>query len=421
MVTRLVDLRSDTVTKPNEAMRAAIANAKVDGAVLGDDPTAFPLFAPLGTMGNLISVPTHYNSHIHIYENGGISTIGGVHARTVKNNKDGVPAGTLVYPTTRLICLENSQAKLNHHGYSLHLPATRGSTAAKLGVPKVSKPVALAFMKRTLGRYRRFEDTGKCCFSETVLRRCNLCNTSLWKGQTYHDWHQFGNREESAFQNSLFSAGYWSISDKLCMGTSDAFDTLPHSCDQDLSKTGRVFNKGKKKEVLLDDVGGNGSFRAASSLNNMLAGGAKGKRSERERDRDALAKNSVSKTGRASQTSIKGDRKTKPKPKQKTAQLSTPGDGNVNKFKETDSNKKQETGRTSNDGHPRNLSIKNRDRTDITAFGCLELDVTEDLGDHQDLSMLLNFDVENELGGLEIPTEGLEIPMDDLSDLNMFL
>lgn len=148
MVTKTVDLRSDTVTKPTEAMRAAMADAEVDDDVLCYDPTAHRLetevakitgkeaglFVPSGTMGNLISVLVHCevrgsevilgnNCHIHIYENGGISTIGGVHPRTVKNNDDGTmdidlieaairdPKGALVYPTTRLICLENSHAK----------------------------------------------------------------------------------------------------------------------------------------------------------------------------------------------------------------------------------------------------------------------------------------------------------------------
>lgn len=148
MVTKVVDLRSDTVTKPTEAMRAAMAVAEVDDDVLCYDPTAFrlekemakimdkeaALFVPSGTMGNLISVLVHcdvrgsevilgHNCHIHIYENGGISTIGGVHPRTVKNNEDGTmdldlleasirdPKGGLVYPTTRLVCLENSHAK----------------------------------------------------------------------------------------------------------------------------------------------------------------------------------------------------------------------------------------------------------------------------------------------------------------------
>lgn len=147
-MTKTVDLRSDTVTKPTEAMRAAMARADVDDDVLGADPTAFrlesevaritgkeaALFVPSGTMGNLISVLVHCeirgsevilgnNCHIHIYENGGIATIGGVHPRPVKNNADGTmdldeieaairdPKGELVYPTTRLICLENSHAK----------------------------------------------------------------------------------------------------------------------------------------------------------------------------------------------------------------------------------------------------------------------------------------------------------------------
>ena len=143
----MIDLRSDTVTKPNQAMRAAMANAEVDDDVLGYDPTAFRLetemarimgkeaglFAPSGTVGSLISVLVHWNvrgsevilgdnSHIHIYENGGISAVGGVHPRTMKDNKDGTLDIDLIeaairdlrfeicYPTTRLICLENTHA-----------------------------------------------------------------------------------------------------------------------------------------------------------------------------------------------------------------------------------------------------------------------------------------------------------------------
>lgn len=190
MVTQTVDLRSDTVTKPTETMRAAMAAAEVDDDVLGYDPTAFrletemakimgkeaALFVPSGTMGNLISVLVHcdirgsevilgHNSHIHIYENGGISTIGGVHPRTVKNNNDGTmdldlieatirdPRGELVYPTTRLICLENSHANCGgrcltveytdrvgeiakKHGLKLHIDGARIFNASvALGVP----------------------------------------------------------------------------------------------------------------------------------------------------------------------------------------------------------------------------------------------------------------------------------------------
>ncbi|XP_068476653.1 low-specificity L-threonine aldolase 1-like isoform X1 [Phaseolus vulgaris] len=190
MVTRIVDLRSDTVTKPTEAMRAAMASAEVDDDVLGNDPTAFrleaemaktmgkeaALFVPSGTMGNLICVLVHCdvrgsevilgdNCHIYIYENGGIATIGGVHPRPVKNNDDGTmdidlietairdPRGELLYPTTKLICLENTHANsggrclsveytdrvgelAKKHGLKLHIDGARIFNASvALGIP----------------------------------------------------------------------------------------------------------------------------------------------------------------------------------------------------------------------------------------------------------------------------------------------
>ncbi|XP_051197938.1 probable low-specificity L-threonine aldolase 2 [Lolium perenne] len=189
MLTKAVDLRSDTVTKPSEAMRAAMAAADVDDDVLGSDPTAHrfetemarmmgkeaALFVPSGTMANLVSALVHCdtrgsevilgdNSHMHIYENGGMSTIGGVHPRTVRNNPDGTmdidrivaairhPNG-LCYPTTRLICLENTQGNCGGkclsveytdkvgevaktHGLKLHIDGARIFNASvALGVP----------------------------------------------------------------------------------------------------------------------------------------------------------------------------------------------------------------------------------------------------------------------------------------------
>ncbi|THU44989.1 hypothetical protein C4D60_Mb02t13160 [Musa balbisiana] len=171
-------------------MRAAMAGADVDDDVLSGDPTAqrfeeevarimgkeAAVFVPSGTMGNLISVLVHCevrgsevilgdNSHIHIYENGGISSIGGVHPRTVKNNPDGTmdidrieaairhPDGALYYPTTRLICLENTHANCGgrcisveytdrvgelarKHGLKLHIDGARiFNASAALGVP----------------------------------------------------------------------------------------------------------------------------------------------------------------------------------------------------------------------------------------------------------------------------------------------
>ncbi|MCL7026705.1 hypothetical protein MKW94_018407 [Papaver nudicaule] len=171
MVKRIIDLRSDTVTKPTEAMIAAAANADVDDDVLGYDPTASrfeaemarisgkeaALFVPSGTMANLISVLVHCevrgsevilgdNCHINIYENGGISTIGNVHSRTVKNNSDGTmdiglieaairdPHDHLYYPRTRLICLENTHANVGGRCITAEYTDSVGELAKKHGV-----------------------------------------------------------------------------------------------------------------------------------------------------------------------------------------------------------------------------------------------------------------------------------------------
>ncbi|ESW19209.1 hypothetical protein PHAVU_006G105400 [Phaseolus vulgaris] len=171
MGAKIVDLRSDTVTKPTEAMRSAMASAEVDDDVLGRDPSCFrleteiaklfgkeaALFVPSGTMANLISVLVHCDirgsevilgddSHIHIYENGGIATLGGVHPRTVKNNEDGTmdidlieaairdPKGELVYPTTRLICLENTHGNCGGRCLSVEYTDRVGEVAKKHGL-----------------------------------------------------------------------------------------------------------------------------------------------------------------------------------------------------------------------------------------------------------------------------------------------
>ncbi|KAL8166666.1 hypothetical protein V2J09_008165, partial [Rumex salicifolius] len=171
MVTRPIDLRSDTVTRPTESMRAAMASAEVDDDVLCHDPTALKLedevarimgkeeglFVPSGTMGNLISVLVHCDirgsevilgdkCHIHVYENGGISTLGGVHPRTVKNEEDGTMKldaieaairglnGELYYPTTKLICLENSHANTGGRCLSVDYTDKVGELAKKYGL-----------------------------------------------------------------------------------------------------------------------------------------------------------------------------------------------------------------------------------------------------------------------------------------------
>ncbi|MDQ1697849.1 MAG: threonine aldolase [Frankiaceae bacterium] len=107
----LVDLRSDTVTRPTDAMRAAMAAADVGDDVYGEDPTvnalesevaalfghAAALFVPSGTMGNQIAVRLlvppadelicDADAHIVSYEGGGAAQHGGVQTRTIVSDR----------------------------------------------------------------------------------------------------------------------------------------------------------------------------------------------------------------------------------------------------------------------------------------------------------------------------------------------
>jgi threonine aldolase len=137
-----VDLRSDTVTRPSDEMRRAMAAAEVGDDVYGEDPTVnklqkraaeifgkeAALFVPTGCMGNLIAIKiwTHHGnevvceerSHVNLYELASMSAIAGCMPRAVRGGDDGIltwkqiEAGIrpkIYYDSqTALVCLENS-------------------------------------------------------------------------------------------------------------------------------------------------------------------------------------------------------------------------------------------------------------------------------------------------------------------------
>jgi threonine aldolase len=139
----LIDLRSDTVTHPTQAMRAAMANARVGDDVFGDDMTVIELeefaaellgyeaslFVASGSMGNLVALLTHCErgseaivgnlSHVFLHEQGGMAALGGIMANKIPNQPDGtlrlddiidaIRDDDVHHPRTRLICLENTQ------------------------------------------------------------------------------------------------------------------------------------------------------------------------------------------------------------------------------------------------------------------------------------------------------------------------
>jgi threonine aldolase len=143
---RVIDLRSDTVTEPTDAMREAMARARVGDDVLGEDPTVnalealaarvvgkpAALFVPTGTMANVLAVMSHTQkgdevlveaeSHIYNMEAGSLSALAGTLPRPLVTDR-GCFTGPQVeaalrprdphFAPTRLVCLENTH---NRHG-----------------------------------------------------------------------------------------------------------------------------------------------------------------------------------------------------------------------------------------------------------------------------------------------------------------
>jgi threonine aldolase len=190
---RAIDLRSDTVTRPSAAMRAAMAEAEVGDDVFGDDPTVraleeyaagelgkpAALYVPSGTMSNqaaLLSwtergdeVFLHERSHILLYERAGAAVIGSLQTHTFASEDGMLRPETMEEfvhsgedphnARTRVVALENTH---NHcggrvldpagvlavrlfcdrHGLALHLDGARLANAAVASVRSLAELAA---------------------------------------------------------------------------------------------------------------------------------------------------------------------------------------------------------------------------------------------------------------------------------------
>ena len=139
---RMIDLRSDTVTRPTEGMRRAMAAAAVGDDVWGDDPTVArlqavlaeragkeaALFFPSGTQANLAALMAHcgrgdevivgQSAHTYKYEGGGAAVLGSIQPQPIENAEDGtLPLAKIAaaikpddqhFARTRLLALENT-------------------------------------------------------------------------------------------------------------------------------------------------------------------------------------------------------------------------------------------------------------------------------------------------------------------------
>ncbi|KAK9170414.1 hypothetical protein Syun_002554 [Stephania yunnanensis] len=315
--------------------------------------------------------------------------------------------------------------------------ACRGNNASKSGFGKISKKAALAFVKRTVARCQKFEDTGASCFSEPGLQ--DALSATPYTESRFNDG--VCGKVMAEVHNNQVESGTSAVGNKFDGVSSDAFQAFSHSPDPAFVRHDPLSNRGKKKEVLLDDVAGSAASRASSGLGSTLVGGAKGRRSERDRDQNKhmSTRNSVAKVGRPA-LGTRGERKTKTKPKQKIAQLSTSGTGLLGRIQESTpvypelhgSNGKmndaiikvnRENNSLLSGNTPQDSSKETEETADFTNLQLHDIDSIEDLGAgnlaaHQDLSSWLNFD---EDGLQDHDSMGLEIPMDDLSELNMIM
>ncbi len=175
---KVIDLRSDTVTKPSSPMRLAMAEAAVGDDVYGEDPTVnrlqalaaemlgmeSALFCSSGTQSNLLAVMSHcergdeyivgQRAHTYRFEGGGAAVLGSIQPQPLDFKEDGtlgldevarnIKPKDFHFARTRLLCLENTQegkvlpldylerasGLTRKHGLSLHLDGARLFNAA---------------------------------------------------------------------------------------------------------------------------------------------------------------------------------------------------------------------------------------------------------------------------------------------------
>lgn len=205
---RVIDMRSDVLTKPSAAVKDAMSQATADDDIFREDRTVLELesfmakmfgkeaalFVPSGTMGNLIGVLAHCQtrglevilgdrSHMFMWEQGGLSQIGGLHPRTIPNKPDGTfdldvledgirPKDDPHQPWTGLIVVENTHNYCGGRAIPMDFMAELRKRANKYDIPIhvdgariLNAAVALNVTPRDIMEYA---DSVSFCFSKGV-------------------------------------------------------------------------------------------------------------------------------------------------------------------------------------------------------------------------------------------------------------
>ncbi|MEX2168334.1 MAG: GntG family PLP-dependent aldolase [Pirellulales bacterium] len=199
----MIDLRSDTLTKPTPQMREAMARAEVGDDVYGEDPTIqrlqarvaellgkeAALFVPSGAMGNQIGVRLHCapgdeflceaNCHIYNYEQGTYAQLFGIAAQpvlgehgvlSVEHLRDRIRPANDNAPRTRLLCLENTHNRGAGRIQPYETLASTCEWAASAGLARHLDGARLwnaaVATDIPLARWAQHFDTVSVCFSK---------------------------------------------------------------------------------------------------------------------------------------------------------------------------------------------------------------------------------------------------------------
>lgn len=167
MATELIDLRSDTVTRPTPGMKKAMVEAELGDDVFGEDPTVnrlqetvaallgkeAALYVPSGTMGNQICIKVHtqpgdeviaeQGAHVFNYETGGAAFLSNVQVHTIEGKygqmtvdqiRRAVRPPLYYMPRSRLICLENTHNRAGGTIYPLTAMQEISAFARAMGI-----------------------------------------------------------------------------------------------------------------------------------------------------------------------------------------------------------------------------------------------------------------------------------------------
>lgn len=283
--------------------------------------------------------------------------------------------------------------------------ACRRNNASKTVMRKVSKQVAMGFIERTLQRCKNFELTGQSCFSEPALQNVLFAAPQVYDvgGSTATDSHTGLGAPKCRVDTAKADFTSFSVLDS-CTDDFRGYIDPPHAANRfsehNFPELEPLVHKGKKRELLLDDVGGTSS-RGATAFGSSRSGGANGKRSERDRDQGRGALMAAA----CKNQSVVNFTEQKPKTKPKTLTTTVQPTPSSVQWQSTEHKRGRDL-RLSSGNAPEDASHESEEHIDFDAIE--QLDISNDPNAPEDISSWLT-------GLQDYDSIGLEIPMDDLN------